>query len=37
MNKKIIAVNCGPRKGFNNETLIEEAINVSKAKGYDVE
>ena len=31
MNKKIIAVNCGPRKGFNTDTLIEEAINGAKS------
>ncbi|MBQ2232488.1 MAG: flavodoxin family protein [Erysipelotrichaceae bacterium] len=37
MNKKIIAVNCGPRKGFNTDTLIEEAINGAKSKGYEVE
>ena len=37
MNKKIIAVNCGPRKGFNTDKLIEEAINGAKSKGYEVE
>jgi multimeric flavodoxin WrbA len=26
MSKKIIAVNAGPRKGFNTDTLINEAI-----------
>jgi hypothetical protein len=26
MSKKIIAVNAGPRKGFNPDTLINEAI-----------
>ncbi len=26
MSKKIISVNAGPRKGFNTDTLINEAI-----------
>ena len=26
MSKKIVAVNAGPRKGWNTDTLIDEAI-----------
>ena len=28
MSKKIIAVNAGPRKGWNTDTLINEAVKV---------
>jgi len=28
MTKKIIAVNAGPRKGWNTDTLIDEAIQL---------
>ena len=37
MNKKIVAVNAGPRKGWNTETLITEASKGAQAAGADVE
>ena len=33
MSKKIIAVNAGPRKGWNMDTLIMEAASVTKSLG----
>ncbi len=36
MTKKIIAVNAGPRKGWNTETLINEAIKGAESKGAEV-
>ena len=36
MSKKIIAVNAGPRKGFNTDTLINEAIKGAESKGAEV-
>ena len=37
MSKKIIAVNAGPRKGWNTDTLIDEAINGAKSAGAEVQ
>ena len=37
MSKKIIAVNAGPRKGWNTDTLIDEAIKGAESVGADVE
>ena len=37
MSKKIIAVNAGPRKGWNTDTLIDEAIKGAESGGADVE
>ena len=37
MSKKIIAVNAGPRKGWNTDTLITEAANGAESKGATVE
>lgn len=37
MAKKIIAVNAGPRKGWNTDTLIDEAIRGAESEGADVE
>lgn len=36
MSKKIIAVNAGPRKGWNTDTLIDEAIRGAESEGADV-
>ena len=36
MTKKIIAVNAGPRKGWNTDTLIDEAIKGAQAQGAEV-
>ena len=36
MSKKIIAVNSGPRKGYNTDTLINEAIKGAESKGAEV-
>ena len=36
MSKKIIAVNAGPRKGYNTDTLINEAIKGAESKGAEV-
>ena len=35
--KKIIAVNCGPRKGWNTDTLIGSAIKGAVSSGAEVE
>jgi NAD(P)H-dependent FMN reductase len=37
MSKKIIAVNAGPRKGWNTDTLIDEAIKGAESAGASVE
>lgn len=37
MSKKIIAVNAGPRKGWNTDTLINEAIKGAKSEGAEIE
>ena len=37
MNKKIIAVNAGPRMGWNTDTLITEAIKGAESAGATVE
>ncbi len=37
MNKKIIAVNAGPRIGWNTDTLINEAIKGAESAGASVE
>lgn len=37
MSKKIIAVNAGPRKGWNTDTLIDEAIRGAQSTGAEVE
>ena len=37
MSKKIIAVNAGPRKGWNTDTLISEAIKGAQSAGAEVE
>ena len=36
MTKKIIAVNAGPRKGWNTDTLINEAIKGAESRGAEV-
>lgn len=37
MSKKIIAVNAGPRMGWNTETLIKEASKGAESEGAVVE
>ena len=37
MSKKIIAVNAGPRKGWNTDTLINEAVKGAESAGAEVE
>ncbi len=37
MGKKIVAVNAGPRKGWNTDTLIEEAMQGAREAGADVQ
>lgn len=37
MSKKIIAVNAGPRKGWNTDTLITEAVRGAESVGAEVE
>ena len=37
MGKKIIAVNAGPRKGWNTDTLITEASKGAESAGAEVE
>ncbi len=37
MSKKIIAVNAGPRKGWNTDTLITEAANGAASAGAEIE
>ncbi|MDO5809885.1 flavodoxin family protein [uncultured Methanobrevibacter sp.] len=36
MTKKIVAVNAGPRKGWNTDTLIDEAIKGAESAGAEV-
>ncbi|MCR5151321.1 MAG: flavodoxin family protein [Clostridiales bacterium] len=36
MSKKIVAVNAGPRKGWNTDTLINEAIKGAESAGAEV-
>lgn len=36
MSKKIIAINAGPRKGWNTHTLISEAVKGAEAAGAEV-
>ena len=35
MSKKIVAVNAGPRKGWNTDTLINEAVKGAQAQGAE--
>ena len=37
MTKKIVAVNAGPRKGWNTDTLIKEAVRGAESAGAEVE
>ena len=37
MSKKIVAVNAGPRKGWNTDMLISEAVNGARSAGAEVE
>lgn len=37
MSKKIVAVNAGPRKGWNTDTLIMEAVKGAESAGAQVE
>jgi len=37
MSKKIVAVNAGPRKGWNTDTLISQALKGAESTGTDVE
>ena len=37
MAKKIIAVNAGPRKGWNTDTLIKEAVKGAEEAGATVD
>ena len=37
MRKRIVAVNAGPRKGWNTETLIAEASRGAESAGASVE
>ena len=37
MSKKIIAVNAGPRKGWNTDTLLAEAVRGAESAGAEVE
>ena len=36
MEKRIIAVNAGPRKGWNTDTLISEAVRGAEQEGAEV-
>ena len=36
MGKRIVAVNAGPRKGWNTDSLISEAIRGAEARGATV-
>ena len=36
MGKKIVAVNAGPRIGWNTDTLINEAIRGAESEGAEV-
>lgn len=37
MSKKIVAVNAGPRKGWNTDTLINEAVKGAMTQGAEVQ
>ena len=37
MSKKIVAVNARPRKGWNTDTLINEAVKGAQAQGAEVQ
>ncbi|MBQ9015997.1 MAG: flavodoxin family protein [Firmicutes bacterium] len=37
MGKKIIAVNAGPRKGWNTDTLIDEAVRGAESAGAEIQ
>ena len=37
MNKRVVAVNAGPRKGWNTDTLIKEAVKGAEDAGATVE
>ena len=37
MSKKIVAVNAGPRKGWNTDILVTEAAEGAKSAGAEVE
>ena len=37
MGKKIVAVNAGPRKGWNTDTLLTEAVKGAESAGAEVE
>ena len=37
MSKKIVAVNAGPRKGWNTDTLINEAVKGAQSQGAEVQ
>lgn len=37
MAKKIIAVNGGPRKGWNTDLMIQEALKGAAAEGAEIE
>ena len=37
MDRKIIAVNAGPRKGWNTDTLIDEAVKGAESAGAQVQ
>lgn len=37
MTKKLVAVNAGPRKGWNTDTLINEAIKGAESQGAEVQ
>ena len=36
ISKKIVAVNAGPRKGWNTDTLIKEAAKGAESKGAEI-
>lgn len=36
MTKKIVAVNAGPRKGWNTDTLVSEAAKGAEASGTEI-
>ena len=36
MSKKIVVVNAGPRKGWNTDSLLNEAAKAAESKGYEI-
>ena len=36
MNKRIVAINCGPRINFNTDTILNHAIEGARSKGAEV-